>query len=529
MKQGFRRVAVPPAAQAQALSKTIPAPVGGWITNENLAASRQGGALVMDNFIPTLTGVKFRGGSSEFFDTGDGLPITTVFTYQISGNSELFAADDGSIWDITSTPSEVVTGQTDGHYSWVQFETSGGHFLFVANGEDHLQRYDGSSWLQVTDVSTDAITGVDTSTLSHVWVYKNRLFFVQGGTMKGWYLATDSIAGAASDLTLAGVFQKGGSLLFGATWSIDAGDGVDDKCVFVSTRGEVAIYEGSDPSDPTDWNLVGRYELGGLPLGQNATMRAGGDLLIATQEGLVPLSQVMTKDPAAMSLAAISARIQPDWVREGVARVSEPWTITRWDEENLAVVALPVIDSTTDPVCWIVNTETGAWAQFTGWDTRSVAVHNGQLYFGTSDGRVMLGNSGGNDDGEVYVCRFALPFDHLKAPGQHKTLKLARATFRSSTGFIPKLSCSVDYAQSFPSPPSSIADYAVDAWDVGLWDTAVWDASSSQSVTSTRWVSIVGAGFAHAFQLQVTFGVTPTPNGEFSAMDVMYTKGAIVV
>lgn len=528
MRSGLRRSAAPARAQSQAQSQTIPAPVRGWVTNENLAASTPGAALVLENYIPTQTGVKFRGGSDEFFDGADGNPMLTLATYKISGNSELFAADANTIWDITATPAEAVTGQTGGEYGTVQFETSGGSYMFWPNGEDSLQRYDGSSWLTVTGVSAGAITGVTTSTLSQAWVYKNRLFFTQGGTMKAWYLAVDSISGAASDLTLAGVFRKGGSLLFGATWSIDAGDGVDDKCVFISTQGEVAIYEGSDPSDPTDWALVGRYELGGNPLGKNAWMRAGGDLLIATVDGLVPLSQVLSKDPAALSLAAVSRNIQPDWKREAVARQSASWSMVRWDEENLAVVGLPVIDSTTDAECWIVNTETGAWARFTGWNVRSMAIHDGQLYFGTSDGRVMIGNTGGNDDGSVYVCRLALPFDHFGKPGQYKTVKQARATFRGSSNFTPQMSCSVNYAQSFPSPPSSVANYAQDTWDSGLWDTAVWDATLSESVTTTRWVSVVGAGFVHAIQVQATFGITATPNNELAVIDVLYEQGSMV-
>lgn len=529
MRRGLRRAAVPPQAQAKAGSIMLPAPVRGWITNENLSASTEGGALIMDNFIPTQTGVKFRGGSSEFFDGGDGLPIKSLFTYKISGNSELFAADDATIWDITATPAEAVTGQTNGEYGTVQFETSGGTYLFAANGADSLQRYDGTNWLAITGVSSGAITGVTTSTLSHCWVYKNRLFFVQGGTMKAWYLAVDSIAGAASDVTMAGIFQRGGSLLFGATWSMDAGDGVDDRCVFVSSQGEVVIFEGSDPSDPTDWRMVGRYDLGGRPLGKNAYMRAGGDLLIATTDGLVPLSQMIGKDPAALSLAAVSRNIQPDWAREAVLRQSVSWPVQKWDEENLAIFGLPVIDATTPAYAFVVNTETGAWSRFTGWDIRSLAVHENQIYFGTSDGRVMLGNSGGNDDGAVYTCRLALPFNHFRRPGQHKNIRQARATFRAASSFLPQLSCSVNYAQSFPAPPSSVANYAEDTWDVGLWDTAVWDATSTERVTSTRWVSITGAGFVHALQVQVTFGITPRVDAELSAIDVTFETGGVVV
>lgn len=528
MKQGFRRVAVQTQGQSRARTQTIPAPVRGWVTNENLSASTPGSALVMENYIPTQTGVKFRSGTSEFYDSGASAPIGSLFTYKTGSTSELFAASTTKIWNITATPTEDVASQTSGEYSTIQFETSGGTYLFAANGADSLQRYDGSSWLAITGVSAGAITGVTTSTLSQAWAFKNRLFFTQGNTMKAWFLAVDSISGAASDLTLAGVFQRGGSLLFGATWSIDAGDGVDDKCVFISTQGEIAIYEGTDPADPNAWALVGRYDLGGRPLGKNAYMRAGGDLLIATTDGLVPLSQALGKDPAALSLAAVSRNIQPDWRREAVARQSVAWSVQKWDEENLAVIGLPVIDATTDSTAFVVNTETGAWSKFTGWDIRSLAVHEDQIYFGTSAGKVMLGNTGGSDDGIAYTCRLALPFDHFGKPGQFKTLKQARATFRASSQFLPQLSCSVNYAQNFPSPPSSVMNYTEDTWDVGVWDTALWDAASSEQVTSTRWVSLTGAGFVHAIQLQATFGINPSTDAELASIDVTMETGSVV-
>ena len=57
-------------------------------------------------------------------------------------------------------------------------------------------------------------------------------------------------AALLSMIPLSGAATKGGKLLFGATWSIDAGDGIDDKCVFVTDQGELLIFTGSDPSTP---------------------------------------------------------------------------------------------------------------------------------------------------------------------------------------------------------------------------------------------------------------------------------------
>lgn len=47
--------------------------------------------------------------------------------------------------------------------------------------------------------------------LNYVWVYKNRLFFVEKDSLNAWYLPVDSIGGAAEKFPLGGVFTRGGS------------------------------------------------------------------------------------------------------------------------------------------------------------------------------------------------------------------------------------------------------------------------------------------------------------------------------
>ena len=60
--------------------------------------------------------------------------------------------------------------------------------------------------------------------------------------MNAWYLATNAVGGALSMIPLSGAAAKGGKLLFGAAWTIDAGNGLDDKCVFVTRPGEALIF-----------------------------------------------------------------------------------------------------------------------------------------------------------------------------------------------------------------------------------------------------------------------------------------------
>jgi len=532
MRRGLRRVAVQSQAKAKSRTTTFPPPVRGWIRNENLAASRPQGAYVLDNWFPTQTGIRMRAGSRKHATVSSGA-CTGLFTYKVGTTEKFFAADETKIFDITSVadadviPTAAVSSQTSGYYSTVQMGTSGGDYLYAVNGDDSPQLFDGTTWTAITAVSTPAITGVTTSNLSFVWVFANRLFFVEKGTMKAWYLPVDSVGGAATSISFNGVFENGGELLFGGTWSLDSGSGLDDKCVFVSSTGEVAVYEGTDPSSASTWGLVGTYDIT-PPLGFNATLRAGGDLILATENGMVPISEAVQKDTAALSLAAITRAIEPEWTTEVSARRSKSWDVLKWPSNNMAVVALPVVNSTTEAYCFVVNMETGAWCRYTGWDTECLGLFNSVGYFGTSDGKVMQMEAGGSDDGMPYVASYVGLFDHLGAPGAVKTVHSARTIFNAASEIEPQISISKNYAVSLPSPPNSIDDFTVSEWDVGLWDVALWDSGISLT-TKTQWHSIGQSGFAVAPQLQMTMGISPTPKVELVAIDLIFEIGGVMV
>jgi sugar lactone lactonase YvrE len=189
--------------------------------------------------------------------------------------------------------------------------------------------------------------------------------------------------------------QRGGSLMFIATWSQDAGDGQDDRIVFVSTEGEVAVYEGSNPASAADWALVGVYDIT-RPLGPKCHFRAGGDLVIGTETGLIPLSAVTQKDPAAIDVSALSGAIEQSW-RDQVKRrtVEQPMELFKWPRENMLMVSLPH-DQTTS---FVANIQTGAWCKYIGWDVQAATVFRDQMYIGDRAGFVYAAEVGGADEG----------------------------------------------------------------------------------------------------------------------------------
>jgi hypothetical protein len=532
------RRAVRPASRSQSKLKSLPAPTLGWVSAQNQAAAKPGTALVLENWFPTQTGIQLIGGSRKQARVHATEPCRSGFSYVGGTTSKLFATNATAIYDITSpvdpdvVPAAAVSGQTDGYYTAVNYATVGGHYLYACNDADAPQLFDGAAWLQITAVSVGiSITGVTTSHLSHVSVYRNRLAFVERGTMNVWFLPVDSLGGAAIQVSLAGVFKLGGSVLLTATWSLDSGAGLDDKFVVISSEGEFAVFQGSDPSDPTDWSIVGVYEMS-APLGKNSTMRAGGDLIVITEEGAIPISQAVNKDPAALGLAAVSRKIAPDWVHDARERRSLPWEILKWPSRGMAIVSNPVTgdDTTTPPWCYIVNLETGAWCKRTGWNTRCLMLFNDFLYFGSNNGCVYQADITGQDDGATYYAKAVLAWDHLGSVGYEKSINMARAQFTTENTFIPQLSISTDYSVSLPSPPNVSTDVdSPGVWDVGVWDVAQWDTAGFPQPYNTRWVSVGQSGYVVAAQIQVSVGSVTTPSAELVIIDLLFENAEVMV
>lgn len=377
--------------------------------------------------------------------------------------------------------------------------------------------------------SSVTITGVATTSFSQVWLYRNRLFFVEKGTLNAWYLPVDSIGGAALNVSLAGIFQRGGAISFGSTWSLDSsGQGLDDKCVFVSTEGEVAIYQGADPSSASTWSLVGRYDVA-KPLGINGSMSAGGDLLIATVDGVVPLSQVIVKDPAALSLSAVTRAIERRWMFEANAATS-PVELVKWPERSLGVVTLPNSNKMLT-----VNLQTGAWAIQTGWVGACAETFLGKCYIGRSDGGVYAIDESGLDGTLPFTAKVCMAFNTLGDPVSYKRAQMVRCSFFAPESVDHKVSVALDYTAQLPVAPGSTPVTSQSAyliWDVGNWDQKLWWSESveEQSLgTIAKWKTVVGSGIALAPTIQITSGQAQKLNVELVKIDVMIEAGEAVV
>lgn len=349
-----------------------------------------------------------------------------------------------------------------------------------------------------------ALTSAD---MYYVWAYKNRLWFAEKDTMNAYYLSeVDSLGGGASIFPLAGVFGKGGSLLFGAVWSIDGNNGADlsEQNIFVSTEGEVAVYQGINPDEAATWGKVGLYQIG-RPLGNRAHFRGGGDVAIATSVGLVPLSKAVSLDITSLAVATVSYKIADAWSEALTLRGLEGWQCQIWPELKQAIVSPPNIIGANQPVLFISNTETGAWTRYTGWQALCMCVFRGQLFFGSPNGQIFIANASGKDHNDTYTGVVMPLFEDMGSPGALKIGEVGRAVVRANTVIQDTLDMVVDFDTSVPAAPDASILNSGNLWDLGIWGQSVW-SSGTPTVINQQWQSLGGAGYACSLAYQITSG-----------------------
>lgn len=345
--------------------------------------------------------------------------------------------------------------------------------------------------------TTIGITGVNSNTFVNVNLFKNRLYFTQKDTLACWYLPVDSIGGAASPLYFGGIARNSGYLQAMGTWTLDAGQGADDYAVFVTSMGEVIVYNGTDPSSATTWALKGVWQLG-QTFSRRCFFKWSGDLLLLTQDGLVPLA-------SALQSSRLDPRINlTDKIYFAVSQVATlyyaefGWQINYFAGENMLILNIPIPNGVEQ---YVMHTITKAWARFKGiqgycWEVSGDA----DMHFG-SNGFVGTFYSGLSDDESNITATAQQAYSYFDSPGQLKRFTMVRPILQS-TGGVPSVLCgiSVDFdTQSQLGAVSFNPSIQKDGtWDVAKWDNNVWVGGL---VTTKIWQGVTGIGYTGSVNL----------------------------
>lgn len=502
---------------------TYPALTGGWNAKDPLTGMEPTDAVMLENYFPSTANIALRNGCSSFATgLGASSAVETLMTYNSGATSKLFGICGGKIYDTSSAGAvgaAAVTGLTNSRWQHVNFTVSGGAYLVLVNGTDSLLEYNGSAWTAITGVSVPAITGVTTSTLIGVFAFKKRLFFIQKNTLSVWYLDVDSIAGTATEFSLAPQFKKGGYIVAGGSLTRDGGDGMDDLFVVITNNGEVVIYSGTDPG--SDFALIGRYDIGS-PLGRRCLMKFGSDLAVMTIDGIVPLSQVLSIDVSSQPYAALSDRVRNAWGPDAVAyKANFGWEGISYPAGQRLLFNMPITENALQ-YQYVQNAITGAWCKFTGYNANCFALYDDHLYFGGNSGTIYKADTTSSDNGSQIVGQIQTAFSYLDGTQRTKDIGLIKPNFISSPGFTFGAAVIVDFSSSYtlnyftPLPGAGTSSY----WDLAEWDESYWDST----VPIKSWVTASGKGAAISLILK-----TQSDQIAITLADtaVLYTPGGV--
>ena len=519
------RQALRPNPNRAPVAKTdvIKAPTKGWSANSLPIQAEDGTAIVLENWFPEATSIRPRKGfTAQITGTLIASSVNTLMSFVSGSTAKLFAAGAGKIYDVTSVGTlgaAVQSGLGSTKFSYINFATAAGQFLYMVNGADSARYYNGSTW------TVPAITGATSSTFSVVTAHKSRLWFIQKNTTTLWYLPVDSIAGAATSFEVGSQLRSGGRIVGVSTWSVDAGDGMDDLLAIWSSEGEILVYSGNNPS--TDYTLVGHYTAG-RPIGDRPFFPIGGDLAMISEDGVLALSNVMRFDRLTAKEKSLSAQIVDEY-RKMVRNYSSSfgWQIATLPKAAMAIVNIPGAGDAGASVQFVYNVATKAWSKFTGMNALCWETFQGNVYFGTAAGGVYRAESGGTDNGASIIARCLPAFSHMGAPGRTKSVKEIQPLFSTDLSTYTFSTTTVVNFGGVPvvagSPPGAAGIFT---WDVSVWDgTAVWGGTDVWD----DWTGAYNAGYVLSPYSELSVNATNFPDFDFGLIgwNILHEVGGL--
>jgi len=514
-------------------TKTRAAPIGGLNARDSIANMGETDAVRLINWIPDTYGVRCRRGFKEwainfpadaavtsilpYFSATAAYPLGDFLTAPVTVPGKLFAATDAGIYDITTStnaPALVMALSNvfnSGWFSHAMFSNAAGAWLLACSEVDGYFTYDGATWLK----RGAEVTGVDPAKLVHVNVWKSRAWFVERNSAVVWYLPAAAIVGLAKKIDFGSQFRRGGHLAYTASWTIDAGEGVDDFFVAVSSNGEVLVYKGTDPDAAETFALVGRWPVGQIPVGRRAYSQYGGDLVIASTNGITPLSMVTRggSDLLSTTNKEYSSKIRS--LIGGALRSSftlRGWQLSLHPTERVFICNSPDHEGVKNSQ-YVMSTSVNEWSLFNGIPIICLGSVGGYMFAGAPGGRVLILFSSlydetkfGETRGEAVRGEIIPAYSYFDSPILKKQFMMVRPSFISVSqpSFLADIVVDFDFSTPLGTPVFSVEIPAI--WGAALWGGAVFGGDATPFA---EWITVDGLGVAGALAM-VTSAVGDT-------------------
>ena len=489
--------ALPTSKGYRVKAVSVPAPVGGLNSRDSIDAMSPTDALIMSNFFPTVEKVTLRDGYTSFC-TGIGTGnVETLVEHNAGANRQLLAiGSNGTLYQIdTGSAVSKKTGLANGRAESIEFNNN---TIFVPSGANVPFSWNGSS---ASDLSITLSDSVNANTLTGVHAHKNRVYYWTGDSQNFYYSATvDTFQGNFTKFPVGLVGTFGGNIIMINTLTIDGGEGVDDLLCIVMTSGEVLLYSGSNPS--SDFALVGTFRIAEPINEKRAIAKLGGDVIVMTKEGYLPLSQVVRQDIVGNKAAAISEKIRGTVISQVAATgTTTGWQIFVSPDGDKVIFNYPTGD--VDPFNQhVFNPIIRAWCIFENMPAHVWGQFNGDTYFGSASG-VVFKVGGDADNGSDITGDLATAYNYFGDRGGVKRFSSVQPILDGETTIDFSFGVGVDLGSPRAIDVTQVSFASnLAAWDTATWDDFFWADTTGAGVTKRR-KAVNRLGYSSALRIQV--------------------------
>ena len=373
--------------------------------------------------------------------------------------------------------------------------------------------------------------------------YMNRLWFVPENSTNVVYLQTVfGVQGSASVFPLGQLLRRGGYIMAIGTWTVDTRQSVDEYIAFISSRGEVVVYQGTDPTTATTFALTGVYQIGS-PIGRRCFLRISGDLQIITIDGVVGMSEMLSTDRAAANRVSLTSIIMNQMALAAQQyKANFGWQLTEFALGTLAILNIPIAEN-RQQMQFVMNTITGAWSRFVGRDATGALNSNyginancwevnsaDLIFFGGNDGTVYQWNVGSGDNTNSITCRVEGAYNSFGNAAQLKRYTMLQPLITTTGTPIPAIGINVDFSQSQVLSTEEPLSSGGPLWGQVNWNQFNW---GSPPITTNNWITVDGRGHYVSIVTQIT--TVPNPNNpqattilQLNGWNILAESGAFV-
>jgi len=444
-------------------------------------------------------------------------PIERLIPY-FAAVKKLLAASGGVIYDALTNTS-LKTGFTGNDWHWTMASSlATASQLAMVNGKDGYWTYDGTTFTHQTLTTGTGLSPFDPNHLAIVCNYQQRLWFADTDNLSLWYLPILNLTGQLAELPLQMIFKRSGKVAAVATWSTDAGADIANRLVVFTTNGECAVYSGVDPTDATDFRLMGVWVFP-APMSKHSTVQIGANLHVLTADGLTSMTALIRGVPATLDEKerVISSAVKKLTIPY---RLNSGWSVNLDQTRSNTICNCP-LGYTNGYSQFVRHEPRGVWSTFSALPSRCFMWLDAIFYFGDDSGNVWQMQDQ-NDNGQPIEVDILTAWSLYGTPSL-KDFKMAQVKFLTNGEVHPYLEVKTDYDTSLPeNQPDISTSIPGSDWDTSDWDTSDWAAG----VTSFNlWAGSSAEGAVGAVRMRVavkdcTFSV--------SSFNVVFEPGSIL-